>query len=132
MRFSILLLAALAGCATQAKFQANMDGWIGRSEASLVGGMGPPQSVYTIDATAKVLTWNHSGQVVLPGQTYTTPTTTNTTGYINNRPFNAQSTTYTQQQGAPTVIGLNCTVNVTLHDGFVTAWQSFGNNCVSR
>lgn len=134
MRFAygVALLASLPGCATHAKFAANMDGWIGQSELSLVSGMGVPRSVYTIDATSKVLTWTRSGQMVLPGQTYSTPVTTTTTGYVNNGAFNAQSTTYIPQQGAATVIGLNCTINVTLHDGQVTAWRSFGNHCVSR
>jgi hypothetical protein len=63
---------------------------------------------------------------------YTTPVTTNTTGYYNATPFNAQSTTYVPQQTAPTIIGLSCTVNITIHNGWVTAWRANGNNCVSR
>lgn len=133
MRHTIAVLAlVLSGCATSAKFQANMDGWMGQSEGNLIAGMGPPQSVYPLDDYTKVLTYANSGQMVLPGQTYSTPMTTNTTGYVNNRPFNAQSTTYVPQQGPATVIGLSCTVNITVHNGFVTGWRANGNHCVSR
>lgn len=133
MRRAIAVLAvALVGCATNAKFQANMNGWMGQSEGALVSTMGPPASVYTLDADTKVLTYASHGQMVLPGQTYSTPVTTNTTGYMNTQPFNMQSTTYVPQQGPATVIGLSCVINITIHNGYVSASRANGNNCVSR
>lgn len=122
----------LGGCATSAKFSAKMDRWVGQSEGNLVEGLGPPQSVYTLDKDVKILTYSRQGQMVLPGQIYTTPVTTNTNGYYNNTPYSAQSTTYLQQQGAPMVIGMSCTINFTIHSGLVYAWRANGNNCVSR
>lgn len=134
MRGLVLVVAAilLGGCATSAKFSAKMDSWVGQSEGNLVSGLGPPQSVYTLDKDVKILTYARQGQMVLPGQVYTTPVVTNTTGYYNNNPYNAQSTTYVQQQGAPMVIGMSCTINFTIHSGWVYAWSAHGNNCVSR
>lgn len=132
MRLPVFLCLLLAACATQKKFQANMNGWIGRSEADLISTMGPPQSVYSLDSDTKILTYVRSGQMVLPGQSYSTPVTTNTTGYYNAQPFNAQSTTYVAQQGPATVINMSCTVNLTIHSGSIAAWRANGNNCVSR
>lgn len=128
----LVAISALTGCATNAKFQENMNRWMGQSESSLISGMWPPASVYTVSDTEKVLTYQQSGQMVLPGQTYNTPVTTTTYGQVNSRPFSAQSTTYVPQQGAPTVIGLSCTVNVTITNGWVSRWQANGNHCVSR
>lgn len=43
------------GCATQAKFKAQMDTWVGSSADSLVTQWGPPQSSYPLTSGGKVL-----------------------------------------------------------------------------
>lgn len=127
-----LAAMALVGCATSAKFQTNMDNLMHEDVGRAIAYLGAPVNVYQIDADRKVLTFQSSGQMVLPGQTYNTAVTTNTTGYVNNRAFNAQSTTYVPQQGPATVIGLSCTVTVTTKYDLVIEWHANGNHCVSK
>jgi hypothetical protein len=123
---------ALAGCATQAKFESRLDSWMGHRESELLASYGPPQSVYTVSDHERVLTYVQTGQIVLPGQNYTTPMVTNTNGYVGGTNYHATSTTYLPQQGAPTVIGLSCTVNFTVVGEIVTRWRWQGNHCVSQ
>lgn len=135
------VLAALAGCATQAKFQDKMNSFVGRPEAVLVGAYGPPQGSYTLNDGSKVLQYARSGQMVLPGVTTTQPVTTNTTGNMTlnqgmrqtTGTYNQTSTTYVQQEAPSTVVQLSCTVNFTIDaGGVVRAWNASGNHCVAN
>lgn len=55
--FTLLLLVLLSACATGAKYQKNIAGWIGQKEARLVSLNGPPTMVYPIDGIGKMLTY---------------------------------------------------------------------------
>jgi len=123
---------ALAGCATQEKFRAIMDTYIGASEQSLVSGLGIPSGSYAFNEHSKVLTFERSGQMVLPGVQTTQAVSSTTTGYVNSRPFTAQTTTYVPQQGAPMLIQMNCTIRFSLWDGVVRSYTWEGNNCKAR
>lgn len=132
--------AVLVGCASQAKFETKMNGFLGQSEGVVVGAYGPPQSSYVMNDGSKVLQYTRSGQVLLPGATTMQPVTTNTTGnYTLNQGlnqstgrYNSQSTTYVQQQAPATPVNLWCTVNFTVNPaGTVTNWQANGNRCVA-
>ena len=131
----------LAGCATQAKFQAKMDSFVGRPEAVLVGAYGPPQGSYTLNDGSKVLQYSRNGQMVLPGVQTMQPVTTNTTGNVTlnqgmrqtSGSYNSTSTTYVPQQGPATTVQLGCTVNFTIDaGGIVRTWSASGNHCVAN
>lgn len=136
----VLCAIALVGCATQGKFVAKMNGFVGQSESAVIGMYGPPQSAYTMNDGAKVLQYTRGSRVMLPGATTMQPVTTNTTGnYTLNQGMNqstgrysAQSTTYVQQQAPATPLNLWCTVNFTVSPaGTVTNWRADGNHCVA-
>jgi hypothetical protein len=139
---TLAALLVLTGCATNAKFQAKMDGFVGKPEYVLVGTYGPPQSSYILTDGSRVLQYTRSSQMVLPGQTYTEPVTTNTRGTVTlnqgiQQPqttgtYNQTSTTYVDKQMPSTVINTSCTVNFTIdRAGIVQAWTASGNRCVA-
>lgn len=137
---AVALIAALTGCATGAKFQTKMNGFVGQSEAAVVGAYGPPMNSYVLGDGSRVLQYTRGGQAVIPGMTTMQPVTTNTYGNMNlNQGFrqtsgnySQTSTTYVPQQGAATVVNLACTVNFTIDKaGIVQAWRAEGNHCVS-
>jgi len=133
MRTIVLVAAcAVAGCATTTKFRETMDGWMHSPEERFIAAYGPPQNVYMVSAEEKVLTYVQSSHAVIPGTVYSTPVTTTTYGQVGMQNFNARSTTYVPQQGAPTVIDLSCTINVTVRNGELVNWSANGNHCVSR
>lgn len=136
----LLLAAALVGCATQAKFQAKMDAFIGSPEAAVVGTYGPPQAAYTLTDGSKVLQYTRSGQMVLPGAVIYQPVTTTTTGNVtinqgvrqSTGTYGSTSTTYVPQAGPLTTVTVGCTVNFTVDvTGTVRAWSASGNRCVA-
>ena len=143
MKRFIPLLAVLvfSGCATQAKFQAKMDNFIGQSERVVVGTYGPPQNSYVLSDGSKVIQYTRGGSVIIPGTTTYKPVTTNTYGNVTlhqglrttTGAYNQTSTTYVQQQAPSTPINLSCTVNFTIDkDGIVQRWNAEGNHCVTK
>jgi len=132
--------ALLVGCATNAKFQTKMEGFVGQPEAVVVGTYGPPQSSYQLTDGSKVLQYTRRSQMVMPGATTTTPVTTTTNGNVTlnqglrqtTGTYSQTSTTNVEQQAAPTVVHLGCTVNFTIDKaGVVRAWSAQGNRCVA-
>lgn len=138
---TVIVVAMLAGCATQAKFQAKMDNFLGQSEAVVIGNYGPPQNSYVLNDGSKVIQYTRGGTIVMPGATTYQPVTTNTYGNMTlnqgmratTGAYNQTSTTYVQQQGAAIPINLSCTVNFTIDkEGVVRQWNSEGNHCVAQ
>lgn len=136
----VTLLIALAGCATQAKFQAKMDRFVGQSEVVVVGAYGPPQNSYVLDDGTKVLQYTRSGTIVMPGTTTYQPMVSTTAGNMTlnqgisttKGTYNQTTTSYVPQQGQAIPINVSCTVNFTISkDGIVRLWSAEGNNCVS-
>lgn len=138
---SATAIALLVGCATQAKFQAKMDGFLGQPEAVVVGTYGPPQNSYVLNDGSKVIQYTRGQTIVMPGATTYQPVTTNTYGNMTlnqglrttTGAYNQTSTTYVQQQGPATPINLSCTVNFTIDkEGIVRRWNADGNHCVAQ
>src|SRR5690242_186651 len=63
----ILSAAVLCGCATTAKYEKILQTWVGAPEAELIKRWGPPDSVYTVDASTRMLTYYSAGVVSFPG-----------------------------------------------------------------
>ena len=135
------LAAALAGCATQEKFVAKMDRFVGQPESSVVMTYGVPTAVHSLSDGSKVMQYTRSKNVVLPGMTTYQPVTTNTYGNVNmNRGtygssyggYSQTSTTMVPQTGPSININQSCTVNFMITSGgVVQTWKAEGNHCVS-
>jgi hypothetical protein len=118
----VMWLVLLCSCATQAKYQAVCNSWLGSSEESLISSWGIPNGgSYSTDST-KYLTYINSSNIVIPGQAPTYQTTI----YGN--------TAYTTQYGgsAPTTVNFHCTTTFTVKDGVISNYSFRGNNCVSN
>jgi hypothetical protein len=120
MKYTLLIAscAVVAGCATTEKFENMLSSWVGANESALIGSWGPPQSSYSLPDGSKVLQYQRSGQVFIPG--YATATTT----YAGNQAF-------TNINGMPSMaITQQCMVNWTINpDGRVARWSWQGNAC---
>jgi len=137
----IMSVAALIGCASQAKFQAKMDDFLGQPESVVVGTYGPPQNSYVMNDGSKVLQYSRGNTLVIPGATTYQPVMTNTSGYMTvnqgmrtaSGNYNQTSTTYVPQQSPNIPINLSCIVNFTVdREGIVRRWNAEGNHCVSK
>ncbi|NWA03717.1 hypothetical protein [Pseudomonas gingeri] len=120
----VLLLAALAllgGCASETKYKANMDSWVGQDEVRLVRELGPPMQAYEAGGS-RFLVYTMSNSLVIPG----TPTTASTGNYGNG-----SFTTITP--GAPAQsLDYTCSSQFEVKGQKVVAWTSRGNGCVAE
>lgn len=139
-RLALLPLALLIGCATAAKFEVKMNGFVGGPESAIVERYGPPNSAYALADGSRVIQYTRGSTAAIPMAPTTVPVTTNTAGTLTvNRGlqqstgnYNQQSTTYVQQQAAPIIVSLSCTVRFTVDaGGTVRRWSAEGNHCVA-
>jgi hypothetical protein len=135
-----LLSILLAGCATTAGYEAVLGTWVGDSTDHLVSVWGIPQQEYRQSGGGKVLQYERSGQIVLPGQTTYQAQTTYTNGSVSgvgsngyvSGSYDGTSTTYVPHTSAPTVIERNCVTRFTADaSGRITNWAWQGNACRS-
>ncbi|EPR36300.1 hypothetical protein dsx2_1217 [Desulfovibrio sp. X2] len=118
----LALVLLLAGCATRAKYEEQLDKWVGMNEAALVTAWGAPDAVYET-AAQKFLTYKKERTAIFPGSPATYETR------------HAGDTSYmTSYGGTPTqTIFLECrtTFVVDKATGKVEKWSLKGNDCVS-
>lgn len=137
-----ILAATLAGCATQEKFNAKMDGFVGQPESALVMAYGVPTGTYPLGDGTKVIQFSRSRNMVLPGATTYQPITSNTYGNVNvNRGvygttsgnYSQTSTVMVPQTGPAINITQSCSVNFMISSaGIVQSWKAEGNHCRSN
>jgi hypothetical protein len=119
------LLLALSGCATNAKFQASLNSWVGQPAQSLVDSWGYPASQMTAPNGNTVYVYQRSGSFVMPS---TTTTNASATAYGNQAYGTATSTT-----SGGNVINMACTTYFELDSSqTIVTWHAQGNNCRSR
>lgn len=111
--FSFILIA---GCATEAKFQAILNTTMGLSEKQLVDKLGIPHRTYQLGAT-KYLTYEYSSSYYVPQ---------NQSTYING--YGNYATANTYSYGGYTV-NSRCNVTFTIERGVVVNWRYEGNGC---
>lgn len=136
-RIYILGVVAVAGCATNAKFQDKMNNFMGAPESALVSAYGPPQSSYMSGDGSKVLQYTRSSSSQIGGATTYQPVTSTTTGTVSNgyrsANYSANTTSYQPVQQPTYTINSWCTVNFTIDSGgTVRRWSANGNNCVAK
>lgn len=116
--FSISFL--VSGCATESKYQAILDSWMGHSELSLIQSWGPPQQTYST-SKHKFLVYSNSHKSYISGTSPTYQTTV-----IGN-------TAYTTSYGGTSGVNVyySCKTVFDVVDGVIVSWSYRGNNCVS-
>lgn len=117
----IISMVLLSACATEAKYQRNLNTWLGSTELDLVRQWGAPQQAYEAGGS-KFLVYSSSDSMYIPGQapSYTTNVYGNTAYTTPTGGYAAQS------------IALSCVTTFEVANGLVTNWTYNGNNCVSE
>jgi hypothetical protein len=115
----IVAALALAGCQTTEGFDKFASGFVGQSEAAIIGRFGVPDKTYEAGGT-KYLAFTRSQTSYSPGVA---------PSYQSNVIGN---TVYTTSVGgmAPSVYTANCTLNFQITKGVVSGYSFNGNGCV--
>lgn len=111
----LLLLLIVSGCATEAKYRAQLNSYFGYNTKELIDAWGPPDSTYKLDNKTEYFTYNKSRNVYVPGNS-----TSNIYGnMIDTNYYGGYNVNY------------NCKTTFTLENGTVTNYRIEGNDCVA-
>lgn len=119
--FVLLVFIVIAGCATEAKYKAKLNTFLGVSMIDLVRQWGPPQQTYELEGH-KFLIYQQKETAYVPGSppSYTTQ-------FIGNT---AYTTSYGGSPGM--FVNLSCTTTFEIAESKIVNWSVKGNDCVSR
>ena len=78
-------LALLTGCNTAEKMNNAMSSWVGGNVNDLIASWGPPAGTLSDGKGGQILIYDQSGNVVLPGTSYTTANYTGTANGTYNQ-----------------------------------------------
>jgi len=132
---ALIIAAMVSACASTAGYEAMLATWVGAPEAALISRWGPPDSVYDMGASGKVLTYVRSSNFQWGGYTTTTPVTTYHSGNISgdvNANYSGTSTTYVPTTTPVYNIQQKCTTRMTIQNGIVRSWAWEGNACKAK
>ncbi len=110
----------LSGCATEAKYKANLTSWVDRPEHDLIAAWGPPDSAYT-DGDTKYPTYVRGGTMYMQGVAPTYQTTV-----VGNTAY-----THTYGGSPAMAMAMSCKKTFTVSRGMVENWRIEGNHCIS-
>lgn len=127
-----VLCLGLCGCATTAKYEAKLNGWIGASEDALISGWGVPDQEYRTASGKKAVAYIQKETVQTGGYTYAVPQTSYHSGRIGNETYSGTSTEYVTETTPGQRYKLFCKTSFIIDSsGKVESWHHEGNNCVS-
>lgn len=115
---AILVSIGLAGCVGPEAFEAELEGWVGRTEVEIVDAWGPPDQVYENEA-GRYLTWRSSRIRLVPGQPQV---------YHWDR-TGSRSRATVSGGIPPRLMDMTCRKTMILRNGVITRWQWDGNSC---
>lgn len=128
--FLTILTLLLFACATSEKYDAKLNGWIGKTEQELGMAWGRPSAVKYINDDTKIFTYTKINEFYFPSEYY-----------LYNEEFEPEDTIY-----APLMNQYNftpyaeltdnqaemiCQTSFVIKDNVVTAWKWRGNDCVA-
>lgn len=123
---AVLCGLVLTACATQAKYEAMLETWVGKHVDELVLSWGPPQGAFDLSDGRKIIEYREERTIQMSGRTYTTSNTTYGLRPQDNR------TTYSTHTTPGHGIDLSCKTRFTISkNGIIAKWSTEGNDCTA-
>lgn len=122
----ITLLWIASACATTEKYNAELNGWIGKKEVALLETWGKPSSIFKLGQQEQIVTYVHQDNEIIPAESMMyTPDFNN--GYTLYAPFS-----YAEDfaDWPPAFVVKNiCQTSFHIKNGIIQSWQWRGNAC---
>lgn len=127
----LLSVLALFACATPAKYDAKLNGYVGENKAELIKEWGKPSAVKMIANGDEVLAYVKANDVYVPSEYYVYNQGSVANEDMIYSPFlgNYDYTPYAQAFGYQ--VEEICQTAFLVQSGIVTGWKWRGNNCVA-
>lgn len=114
--YIILALVFITACATEAKYENNLNSMVGFNKRDLIDAWGPPAKTYKLDNKTEYLTYETSTSSYVPG--------TSRTSLLGDTAYTNYNNGY--------MMNYTCSTTFTLENGIVSSWRHSGNNCVAQ
>jgi hypothetical protein len=112
-----LLLMVTAGCATTARYEEKLDGWVGLDVNQLIASWGPPTSSLSTPSSRTLLAWS---------------TTRASTGPLPSKSLRNEELAVAAAHRRPTRTFWCTTTFAVDGSGKILTWQRQGNGCISH
>ena len=117
------LILFFFSCATREKYKKKLESWVGSKEKELVQSWGPPDSVYQLSNSEKMLTYTRSRVVTRPGTDPSYRTKMDVDGTVHTKPYGGRP---------PRTVIRHCKTIFTVKNEIISHWKFDGNSCKSR
>lgn len=124
-------LALLAGCATEEKYNKELDGFINQPASSVEAKFGKPSAAKIFGNGDEVITYTKVSESYVPSEYYM---------YNNNfipgqevvySPFTGDYDFYPFEQSFGYTVSRSCQTSFLVEQGVVSGWRWKGNDCVA-
>jgi hypothetical protein len=130
--YLLILLIFLGGCATTAKYEAQLNSLVGVSEDALIAAWGVPDMTYDMRDGKRAVAYMRKTTLQTGGTPYTVTQTTHQSGTIGDKPYSGTATTYSTEIEPVQKHKFSCkTTFIIGSNARVESWHHEGNNCVS-
>lgn len=134
MRTLILIglsLLFVISCATSAKYDTRLNGWLGKSETRLAQKWGKPSATKIMNNGDKVVTYTKADGVYIPAQFYIY-----NPGQVANEddiytPFDGEYDFGPYNELVGYEVSKTCQTSFLIQNGIISGWKWRGNDCVS-
>lgn len=134
MQKLILGLAAaalLCGCATEKKYDRELDGFLNQPVTKLEARFGKPSAAKILDDDSQVITYTKVDESYVPSEYYMYDDTLVPGQEVVYSPFNGDYDFYPFERSFGYTVEFVCQTSFLVEKGIVRAWRWKGNNCVA-
>ena len=127
---AVAMVAVLAACATTKNYERILESWVGAHVDDLVHSWGPPDYAFELSSGGKIIEYEATRNVFIPGSSFSTPITT-----VSRNPDGSivTSTTYVQHHTHAQNFTKSCTTRFNVEtDGTIAEWEWEGNDCIAE
>lgn len=121
----------VVSCATPEKYDARLNGWLGKTETQLVQKWGKPSAMKILDNGDKVITYTKADDVYVPSQFYIY-----NPGQVPNvdevyTPFDGEYDFGPYNELVGYHVTRICQTSFLIQSGIISGWKWRGNDCAS-
>lgn len=130
--FCILLLIFLSACATEEKYNRNLNMLIDKNESDLLTDFGKPSAQKIINRHQKILTYTKAESMYVPSEFYDYNNPPYVGAYDPFYPFNDMYIYNPMSRYLGVDVKLYCQTSFLLENNIIKSWHTRGNDCVAR
>ena len=129
----LFMVVFLSGCfPTTDGYKKIVKSWVGAHVDELVSVWGIPNSSFDLSAGGKILEYVHSRTIQSGGYSYSSPQTTNLSGFASGSYWSGTATTYVTQTTPVYSSTYTCKTRFTVNSrGYITKYAFQGNDCTA-